>query len=373
MLLADVVPSFFTKLIAPYFIHHVPYRTRVLIFCALSAAGMFLVALTPAERSVSVKMVGVVLASLSSGGGELSFLGLTHFYGPTSLAGWGSGTGAAGLVGAGLYVAMTEWWRFSVRSSLLFSATLPVVMLISFFAVLPQGPLVKGATGNGGYGALPEDDAADDEEESSATAALLVPRAAKASELSNFKGNLKRAKALMIPYMVPLLLVYVAEYTINQGVAPTLLFPLKESPFKEYREFYPFYGFLYQLGVFVSRSSISFIRIHHLYLPSFLQIGNLVLLTLHAMFFFIPSVYIVFIIIFWEGLLGGAVYVNCFAEIMENVPEEEREFSLSATTVSDSAGICIAGLIGIVMETGLCNYQVAHGRDWCKQIKVQQG
>ncbi|KGQ07547.1 Protein btn-1 [Beauveria bassiana D1-5] len=91
------------------------------------------------------------------------------------------------------------------------------------------------------------------------------------------------------------------------------------------------------------------------------------------MIFFLPSVYIVFIIVFWEGLLGGAVYVNCFAEIMENVPEDEREFSLSATTVSDSGGICIAGLIGIVMETGLCNYQVAHGRDWCKQIKVQHG
>ncbi|KAJ6786240.1 hypothetical protein PWT90_04912 [Aphanocladium album] len=378
VLLADVVPSFFTKLIAPYFIHHVPYRTRVFIFCGLSAIGMFLVALTPPETSVAVKMVGVVLASLSSGGGELSFLGLTHFYGPVSLAGWGSGTGAAGLVGAGLYVAMTEWWRFSVRSSLLFSAMLPVIMLVSFFVVLPQGPMTKGATGNAGYGAVLGDDAADEEEESSATAALLNPQRAlaaanRSSELSNLKTNLKRAKSLMIPYMLPLLLVYVAEYTINQGVAPTLLFPLADSPFAEFREFYPFYGFLYQLGVFISRSSISFIRIHRLYLPSFLQIGNLILLTLHAMFFFIPSVYIVFVIIFWEGLLGGAVYVNCFAEIMENVPEEEREFSLSATTVSDSAGICIAGIVGIVMETGLCNYQVAHGRDWCKQIKVQHG
>lgn len=337
---------------------------------------MALVALTPPGTSVAVKMVGVVLASLSSGGGELSFLGLTHFYGPVSLAGWGSGTGAAGLVGAGLYVAMTEWWRFSVRSSLLFSATLPVLMLLSFFVVLPQGPLIKGATGNAGYGAIPGDDAADDEEESSATAALWNPRATAghrngASELDNLKANLGRAKSLMVPYMLPLLLVYVAEYTINQGVAPTLLFPLADSPFDEFRDFYPFYGFLYQLGVFISRSSISFIRIHHLYLPSFLQIGNLVLLTLHAMFFFIPSVYMVFVIIFWEGLLGGAVYVNCFAEIMENVPEEEREFSLSATTVSDSAGICLAGLLGIVMETGLCNYQVTHGRDWCKQIKVQ--
>ncbi|KAJ6440680.1 glucan 1,3-beta-glucosidase [Purpureocillium lavendulum] len=381
VLLADVVPSFFVKLIAPYFIHRVPYRVRVLVFIALSAAGMLMVALTPPSRSVALKMVGVVLASLSSGGGELSFLGLSHYYGHVSLVGWGSGTGAAGLVGAGLYVVLTEWWGFGVRDSLLFSACLPAVMFVSFFFVLPHDPL-RSAPGQKDYETVPDDELAEDDvDEMSpgvASSALLAPgpsstHAAYSSHSphhSSLRANLKRARALFVPYMAPLLLVYVAEYTINQGVAPTLLFPVEESPFKELRGFYPFYGFLYQLGVFISRSSTPFLRIHRLYIPSFLQIGNLVLLTLHALYYFIPSVYIVFVIIFWEGLLGGAVYVNCFAEIMENVPAEEREFSLSATTVSDSAGICIAGLVSIVMETSLCDYQVAHGRDWCRQIKV---
>jgi battenin len=130
------------------------------------------------------------------------------------------------------------------------------------------------------------------------------------------------------------------------------------------------YGFLYQLGVFISRSSIAFIRIRHLYLPSFLQVGNLALLTLHSLLNFIPSVYIVFLIVFWEGLLGGGVYVNTFAGIMETVPFSEREFSLGATSVSDSAGICIAGFVGMAMEVWLCNYQVQHGRDWCKKIQA---
>jgi battenin len=82
--------------------------------------------------------------------------------------------------------------------------------------------------------------------------------------------------------MLPLLLVYVAEYTINQGVAPTLLFPISSSPFDEYRSFYSTYGAIYQVGVFISRSSTPFIRIHNLYLPSFLQVANLVLLTTHG-------------------------------------------------------------------------------------------
>lgn len=168
--------------------------------------------------------------------------------------------------------------------------------------------------------------------------------------------------------MLPLLLVYVAEYTINQGVAPTLLFPLKDTPFQHFRAFYPVYNALYQLGVFISRSSTPFIRIHNLHLPSFLQIINLTILTLHALFNFIPNVYIVFAIMVWEGLLGGAVYVNTFAEISDTVPLEDREFSLGATSVSDSGGICIAGFLGMVFEVWLCSWQVGHGRTYCRKI-----
>lgn len=166
--------------------------------------------------------------------------------------------------------------------------------------------------------------------------------------------------------MLPLLLVYIAEYTINQGVAPTLLFPLASSPFDEYRSFYSTYNAIYQVGVFISRSSTPFVRIHHLYLPSFLQVANLLFLTAHAMFDFIPSYYIVCVVIFWEGLLGGLVYVSTFAEITDNVPKEDREFSLGATSVSDSGGICVAGFLSMAVEVGLCRWQVERGRKYCK-------
>lgn len=410
VLLADVLPSFATKLVAPYFIHRVPYAARIPVFVALSSAGMLLVATTPATASVAVKLTGVVLASLSSGGGELSFLGLTHYYGPLSLAAWGSGTGAAGLVGAGLYVLLTDWLGFSVRASLLASAVLPIVMLVTFFGLLPKGPMraTSGGTdlpkeqqqrytpvpAHGEHDGERDDDDSDieDNHDRFAASASAPPATAYAAATAtadddeeavfaahphvppptvSFQSNLRRARALFFPYMLPLLLVYIAEYTINQGVAPTLLFPLESSPFTEYRSFYPFYGFLYQLGVFISRSSTPFYRIHRLYLPSLLQVVNLAILTAQALYFdsFLPSVYVVFAIVFWEGLLGGAVYVNTFAEIMETVPAADREFSLGATSVSDSGGICVAGLLGMAMEVGLCNWQVQHGRDWCRQIK----
>lgn len=382
VLLADVMPSFITKLVAPYFIHRVPYSVRILTFAALSTAGMLLISLTPSTQSIAVKLVGVVLASLSSGGGELSFLGLTHYYGPMSLAAWGSGTGGAGLAGAGLYVMFTSWFGFSVKGTLLASAFLPVVMLLSFFVILPQGPLRQG-TRLKDYESLPAEDLTEGDVEDDPTgttsSSLLVPGPEVAATAfsanperhgGTFLAHLNRFKSLLVPYVFPLLMVYIAEYTINQGVASTLLFPLESGPFSEHRSFYPFYNFLYQVGVFISRSSTPFVRIHQLYVPSILQVGNLILLTLHSLFFFIPSVYIIFAVVFWEGLLGGAVYVNVFAEIHEKVPEADREFSLSATSVSDSGGICIAGFVGIALETWLCNWNVQHGRPWCKNIKV---
>ncbi len=154
VLLADVLPSFLTKLTAPFFIHKVPYSVRIAAFATLSTCGMLFVALTPSALdggSIGLKMAGVVLASLSAGGGELSFLGLTHYYGHFSLAAWGSGTGAAGLVGASAYVLATTTFGLSVRTSLLSFSFLPLIMLVTFSFILPKGQLSGLNGGLGGY------------------------------------------------------------------------------------------------------------------------------------------------------------------------------------------------------------------------------
>ena len=341
-------------------------------------------ALSPATadvESISAKVAGIVLANISSGAGEVNFLSLTHFYGPFSLASWGSGTGGAGLIGAGAYALATTQLGISVRTTLLASALLPVVMLLSFFVLLPRGPLKmarKEEINRRGIAhgidvdaeETPETAGLLDQNDGGSASSAYTKRSQNRLQrvISDLRAKLVRARTLVVPYMIPLFLVYTAEYTINQGVAPTLLFPLNESPFKHYRAFYPTYGALYQLGVFISRSSLALFRIRTLYIPSFLQILNLALLTAQALAQFIPNVYIIFAIVLWEGLLGGLVYVSTYAAVREEVPEEDREFSLGAVAVSDSAGICLAGFLGVAMESGLCSWQVQHGRDWCRQL-----
>jgi battenin len=215
VLLADVLPSFLMKLIAPYFIHVVPYPIRILLLVTISTVGMLLIALTPEYTdggTVSTKMAGVILASLSSGMGELSFLGMTHFYGPFSLAAWGSGTGAAGLVGAGAYAVATTSVGLSVKSTLLASSFLPVIMLVSFFTVLPLEPLRRKHARDTSAVLFENEDnvdregdvTADREDEgllgdSQHSTVSLASKKMHQSWQATFVNNLKRARGLFFP------------------------------------------------------------------------------------------------------------------------------------------------------------------------------
>lgn len=214
VLLADVIPSFATKLVAPYFIHLVPYWMRILIFIFLSSVGMLVVAMSPGYTdggTISSKIAGIILASFSSGGGELSFMGLTHFYGPFSLAAWGSGTGAAGLVGAGAYALATSALGFSVHATLLVSACLPAIMALSFFVVLPKAPLRFSEPGPDRYrvvegGEQVEEDEMDAENEGllgSSHSDTSIPKSVHVYDEGPWQdralANLRRVKALFIP------------------------------------------------------------------------------------------------------------------------------------------------------------------------------
>lgn len=192
---------------------------------------MLLVALTPAYTpssptspdtsagsSVATKMTGIVLASIASGAGELSFLGLTHYFGSASLAAWSSGTGAAGLVGAGAYALATTVLGISVRDTLLMSSLLPVAMLLAFFLLLPRGPLMRaraqgaeylrglsgGSLGRDGHGGQEEEDDEAGAHVREDEGLLTPPRkqgfgARESGWFDTFILNLRRAQSLFFP------------------------------------------------------------------------------------------------------------------------------------------------------------------------------
>lgn len=164
------------------------------------------------------------------------------------------------------------------------------------------------------------------------------------------------------PYMVPLFIVYAAEYALQSGTWTAMGFPYDDIQARD--RFYEYSNWLYQAGVFISRSSGTLFTAPTwlLWLMPVLQAINLLVFSLVASnysgydvsFLYKPGV--LYTGAFYSGLLGGAVYINGYMRICLDLPLEYREFALSATSVAESFGIVAADVAGLFIQA--CLYQI---------------
>mmetsp|Transcript_4742 Transcript_4742/g.20349 ORF Transcript_4742/g.20349 Transcript_4742/m.20349 type:complete len:273 (-) Transcript_4742:739-1557(-) len=238
-----------------------------------------------------------------------------------------------GIFGAGFYFLLTVVFNLTPRTTLRLTSPIPLGLLLTYYFILHK----------------PEKSSVTD-----ARPMLLSPRA--------FIQKLPLLKVLFLKYMLPLMLVYYFEYTINQGVLPVVDFVSVRRALREQTDagstdrkwnLYVTYQFLYQIGVFISRSSISFVKMKNIWLLTILQLVNLVVLLIVTAYELIQSAWIVFALILWEGLLGGASYVNTFWNVSHQTPYSDREWALGVTTVSDTIGITLSGVTDTFLECAL--------------------
>jgi battenin len=58
----------------------------------------------------------------------------------------------------------------------------------------------------------------------------------------------------------------------------------------------------------------------------------------------------------YEGLLGGATYVNAYINITEEVAHNIREFSLGVVGVADTTGIALAAATSLALNRVLAPF-----------------
>jgi battenin len=160
---------------------------------------------------------------------------------------------------------------------------------------------------------------------------------------NGFINKIKLIRPLL-KYMIPLFLVYFAEYFINQGLFELLFF--KNAFIKDHKLQYRWYNVCYQLAVFISRSSIKWIKIKHISLFAVFQLLNVFIFLSIIFFDYVHTIWIIFALILWEGLLGGGCYVNAFYQVSIEIPKNVREISIAITSIADSFGIALAGFTG---------------------------
>ena len=96
VLVTNVGPYFLVTMIAPYFIHKVPYVVRIVAIYVFFTAGLFIIVYA---KEVYLKLVGICTTSLGAGIGEVSFFTLTAYYEKVTVAAYSAGTGAGFILG----------------------------------------------------------------------------------------------------------------------------------------------------------------------------------------------------------------------------------------------------------------------------------
>mmetsp|Transcript_25955 Transcript_25955/g.40287 ORF Transcript_25955/g.40287 Transcript_25955/m.40287 type:complete len:491 (-) Transcript_25955:505-1977(-) len=155
-------------------------------------------------------------------------------------------------------------------------------------------------------------------------------------------------------FMMPLFLVYAAEYAMQSGTWAAIGFPTPDNESAR-ADFYEYSNWIYQVGVLISRSTGTLYEASFqlLWVFSFLQILLLVFFYMVAstQFWYDWSLLLPSFIV---GLLGGSVYVQSFTRISRDVVRVDlREFALAATSVADTMGIVVADICGLYIQSCL--------------------
>lgn len=115
----------------------------------------------------------------------------------------------------------------------------------------------------------------------------------------------------------------------------------------------------YQIGVFISRSSVNIFQLDKIWLMSIFQFVNVVYFLTEVIWWYTPSIWIVFVIVLWEGLLGGGAYVNTFYRMSKEISAERQQFAMAMVVQSDSYGIALAGFLAIPVHNAICGLPAA--------------
>ena len=118
------------------------------------------------------------------------------------------------------------------------------------------------------------------------------------------------------------------------------------------RNFHIIVQFSYHIGVFVSRSSLQFIKIKLVWLLTLLQLVNFIILLFNAKHLYCDNIYLISPLVFWVGLMGGASYVNVLHGIRElkTLNIKEIESAMSLCLIFNDLGIFLAAATSVLLS-----------------------
>ncbi|OHT03875.1 CLN3 protein [Tritrichomonas foetus] len=312
VLWANTISGIFSRFLNSFLISlNIPYEVNFVINLVMMLFGLVTCAFA---KVFWLTCVSVFFIGFSSNLGESVMLCyMTHRKKQALLKSWSSGTGMAGIAGAGYsffcdIVEISLFWSFIGVS--------PVVIIygLLFFFVIRKSPdaeadpndsmmqpMLNNETGNSSSNYSMNSMANSNSGEN------LVVEKVRVCDCSYFHN--------MWFYIFNCGFVYFLEYSI-QGVFADCC--LTGEKLKKYHYMFSLLNLCYQIGVFISRSSLTFFQFKKIWILTIGQAGFFALWFTQAFYHFMP-VGALWGTMVCVGLFGGCSYVNAF-HLMMNEP-----------------------------------------------------
>eukprot|EP00762_Andalucia_godoyi_P003291 ANDGO_06646.mRNA.1 Battenin len=336
---ANVAFGILVKALNAFYLEAWSYKVRMLLMGIVYLAGLVVVAIST-KVNFAFCIFGIVLTGSASAFGESVMLGYLRLHDPGMVSSWSSGTGFAGVGGAGLYLLLVA---VGLSNLVIFLLMMPLVFLywFAFFFMIDRKDEIRHQQQSppAPISAKPD----------SETSSLLSDSASSQERLWT---RVFRVNMLVLWVSLNLGSVYFSEYSVSTGMADLSTKGYKNSDRFEQKNAYIILQFCYQFGVLISRSSLKFFKIRRVDVISFLQFLNFVLWMFQAGYKFM-DVWTQFASMVFVGLLGGASYVNVFYLIFndsERISDSDRELATNICSIWVNCGIMLACSYVLLMD-----------------------
>ena len=156
--------------------------------------------------------------------------------------------------------------------------------------------------------------------------------------------------------MSNLALVYYFEYVITTGLPVAIAGQIKQMHPKNEKGFvltnaFIIFNFCYQIGVFISRSSLSILKIERVWIVTTLQFLNFLFWFSNSFHMYVTSIYVYFVHMVFVGLMGGASFVNVIYQLKnsQKLQKTEKELAMNLLSMFDDLGILSAAITALIL------------------------
>eukprot|EP00697_Spironema_sp_BW2_P002378 gnl/Spiro4/13180_TR6989_c0_g1_i1.p1 gnl/Spiro4/13180_TR6989_c0_g1~~gnl/Spiro4/13180_TR6989_c0_g1_i1.p1 ORF type:complete len:470 (-),score=130.14 gnl/Spiro4/13180_TR6989_c0_g1_i1:61-1422(-) len=345
---------------ASFVFEGISFNTRVIVCGLISLLGLFGIGTLGEYPEMCIPAIACIGFACTLG--ESTLVAYVRKHQPALVGGWSSGTGVAGVLGTSLFIAFKAM-KLSVSAIFLLQTPLILLYYFAFFWMIKPDPKPSALSAHRGSVTQGERDSSPYRLMNCASESSVTKRSRRSwagdGDVEAHDGGAGAGAAAPSPsgrYMeclrlvwwiaLQIGLVYLLEYVIQTvfalqaNTAPNNCDGhLTVTEWFECNA-YETLSWCYQVGVLISRSSLSIVKIKRVGVLTFLQF------ILSIVWFFIAWKHIVgvwpqFALMICVGLMGGASYVNCFYVILKDkrISKENKEPCVNIAALAINIGV----------------------------------